>query len=133
MKKITALLLAIAIVCVLGLPFFSASETSFLLGDVDGDGDVSIIDATIIQRVLADMITDEDGMYTLRGDVDGDGELSVTDVTFIRRYCALLYTPYPIGETVIAPTEAPTETIAPTVAPTQRPTAKPDPYELPLI
>ena len=88
MKKITALLLAIAIVCVLGLPFFSASETSFLLGDVDGDGDVSIIDATIIQRVLADTITDEDGMYTLRGDVDGDGEVSTLDSTYIKRIIA---------------------------------------------
>ena len=55
MKKITALLLAVAIVSVLGLALFSASETSYILGDVDGDGEVSTLDATYTQRVMARM------------------------------------------------------------------------------
>lgn len=142
MKKVLALFLAFMMISVMGLAFFSATETgSYLLGDVDNDGEVTIIDAAFIQRVLAHMTTDEDGMYTLRGDIDGDGELTAVDASFIGRHCAYLSTPYPIGEPVIVPTEAPTETIAPTdaptqappQAPTQRPTAKPDPYELPPI
>ncbi len=55
MKKITALFLAVAIVCVLGMTFFSASETSYIFGDVDGDGEVSTLDSTHIKRIIARM------------------------------------------------------------------------------
>ena len=56
-------------------------------GDVDLDGEVTIIDATVIQRVLVEMIEDTDGHILRYGDIDGDG-LSIMDVTFIQRYLA---------------------------------------------
>ena len=63
---------------------------SYCFGDADGDGAVTIIDATRIQRVLADLEPDEDGMSALRGHVcfDLDGELSILDATRIQRWLA---------------------------------------------
>ena len=48
-------------------------------GDVDLDGEVTILDATVIQRVLVEMIKDSDGHILRYGDIDGGG-LSIMDV-----------------------------------------------------
>ena len=71
------------------------------LGDVDGDGNASVIDATFIQRYNVNMqipITEE--VMLLCGDVDGDGEVTVIDATFILRYEVMMNTSYPIGEPI---------------------------------
>lgn len=71
------------------------------LGDVDGDGTVTAIDATLIQRHLCyikTMISDE---MIMMGDVDGDGIITIIDVSFIMRYLATIEVPYPIGEPII--------------------------------
>ena len=49
-----------------------------LLGDANGDGKINIIDATAIQRHVAEMtlLNDE---YLEAADVDGDGEITETD------------------------------------------------------
>lgn len=69
-----------------------------LLGDVDNDGDISIIDTTILQRCEAkicdypsdDEIRPLDGlwMYSVRyySDFDRDGERSILDATKLQRY-----------------------------------------------
>lgn len=71
--------------------------TTKILGDTDGDGEVTSVDATFVQRVLAFMptpdIIDEDA-----GDVDRNGELEIIDATMIQRYIAEFSIPYPIGE-----------------------------------
>ncbi len=71
--------------------------TDYYLGDADSDGDVSIIDATLIQRLLADVQTP--ALNLLAADVDGEG-LDVIDATYIQRYLALITTPYPNGELI---------------------------------
>ena len=84
---------------------------SHIKGDVDLDGEVTILDATVIQRVLAGMIEDTDGHILRYGDIDGGG-LSIMDVTFIQRYLAQMNDGYPIGKIVDEdpqPTEKPTE------------------------
>ena len=69
-----------------------------ILGDVDGDGEVTIIDATAIQRRLADMPTD---LYSKdAADVDSDGDVSVLDVSLIQRYLASFSVSEPIGLTI---------------------------------
>lgn len=81
-------------------------------GDVDLDGEVTILDATVIQRVLVEMIEDTDGHILRYGDIDGGG-LSIMDVTFIQRYLAQMDDGYPIDDIVdddLQPTEKPTET-----------------------
>ncbi|MBQ0098003.1 MAG: CotH kinase family protein [Oscillospiraceae bacterium] len=64
-------------------------------GDADGDGVITITDATTIQKFLAQMITDDDTMIEKRGTL-GDDTLSVLDATKIQRFLALL----PAGEKV---------------------------------
>ena len=70
-----------------------------ILGDVDGDGVVTIIDATLIQRVLADF--KEDPFNELAADVDGDGNMTVVDATYIQRYLAGLDCPKAIGQRLL--------------------------------
>ena len=67
-----------------------------LLGDTDRNGEVSSIDTTLIQRVMAYM--DVSYYCELTSDVDGDGEISITDATQIQRWLAWIDTHYPIGE-----------------------------------
>lgn len=66
-------------------------------GDVDGDGFVTIIDVTMIQRKLVQL-----PVYSFNekaADIDGDG-LDITDATRIQRYLAEFDDPYHIGEVI---------------------------------
>lgn len=83
-----------------GFTFISlGAKPVILLGDVDNDMVVGIIDTTYIQRYNAGFripVAEEDMLA--RGDVDGDGEVGVIDATYIQRYDAGFNVPYPIGE-----------------------------------
>ena len=57
-----------------------------LLGDADGDGEVTVIDATLMQRKIA--YIDVGGFDISVSDTDGDGMLSITDVTTLQRWLA---------------------------------------------
>ena len=81
--------------------FVPISETGdpLCLGDVDEDGDTSIVDATWIQRANVQMqIPIAEIVMLTCGDVDGDGEATVIDATLVQRYDSYLATPYPIGK-----------------------------------
>lgn len=67
------------------------------LGDIDGDGEVSVIDATYLLRELCDIDTPP-GLSISRGDVNGDGLYTIMDVSFIQRWLSNLMCPYPIGK-----------------------------------
>ncbi len=69
----------------------------YVIGDADGDGYVTILDVTVIQRVLAEFESDEGGAITRHCDVDGSG-MSVFDVTAIQRELAQFNDKYNIGE-----------------------------------
>ena len=74
-------------------------ESEALLGDVDGDGEVTIMDATYIQRVVADIpIPFELNEQT--ADTDGDGEVTILDATDIQRWLANLSCSPNIGKPV---------------------------------
>ena len=55
------------------------------LGDVDGDGEVTVLDVTYLQRVLAG-VKDKDATVEKLGDVDGDGDLTMIDTTKLQRW-----------------------------------------------
>lgn len=135
MNKVMKCLTVLLVLCLLCSTVFavSAENNRYMIGDVDGDEDVTALDATVILRKLANMDLphdiDED-LVEIAGDVDEDDDLNALDVTLILRYCANMKVKCPIGEYREYPT-APTE--APTAPPTVVPTAKPDPYELPPI
>ena len=66
----------------------SEHEDWLLLGDADADGEVTVIDATAIQRRLADL--PNDSFCEQAADADSDTELSVIDATQIQRWLASL-------------------------------------------
>ena len=67
-----------------------------VMGDVDGDGLLTILDATVIQRKLADLVEFNEKQEAL-ADYDGDGEVTILDCTKIQRVLAELDEPlYPM-------------------------------------
>ena len=75
------------------------ADASALLGDADGDGEVTVMDASLIQRSLAQLKI-EGHFDEKAADVDADGKIEVTDVTLIQRYAAKIDTPYRIGDPI---------------------------------
>ena len=71
---------------------------TYLLGDVNMDGEVSIIDATLIQRKVSDMKVN--AFDEKAADVDGSGDVEIIDATLIQRYLAFIETSYLIGEQI---------------------------------
>ncbi len=72
------------------IEFVSLDEQqNYLLGDIDGDEDITIIDATIIQRHIAQLVTI---VYDRRicADVDKDTNITVVDATIIQKFVAQL-------------------------------------------
>lgn len=79
------------------LKFSELSEFEYL-GDVDGDGVVSIIDATCIQRHLASIPV---FFYKeAAADTDGDGSVTILDATYIQRWLANLKSNDNIGKPI---------------------------------
>lgn len=73
----------------------------YLLGDVDGDSDITITDATVIQRACADMDVSVDKGSLLRGDIDGNGAVDISDATFIQRWLADVSLPFDVKRPMI--------------------------------
>ena len=73
---------------------------TYVIGDADVDRDVTILDATAIQRYLAELSNDH--FDEKAADVDGM-ELSILDAAYIQRFLAGLSDPYDIGDTAAVP------------------------------
>lgn len=57
------------------------------LGDLNGDGEVDIMDLTALRRYVAGLIKlDADRLAA--ADLNGDGEVDIMDLTILRRYVA---------------------------------------------
>ena len=72
-------------------------ETQYVLGDSDGDGKVTVMDATKIQRMLANYDVDDAERTQVRASVTGE-TISVMDATAIQRYLASYKDGHGIGE-----------------------------------
>lgn len=62
-----------------------------LLGDVNGDGDISILDAIMIQKHIVNIITLE-GDALAAADTDGSGDVSVLDAIRLQKYIVNIIT-----------------------------------------
>ena len=120
---------AVRSICVFLLSiWFSASvmiapraENSMLFGDADGDSEICITDATMIQRDVA-MITMINEGCRRCADVDSDGIITVMDATSIQRWLVHFSVAYPIGEPMYNSSFPTEETITvPTEVPSQQP------------
>ena len=66
-----------------------------LLGDVNGDEEINIIDATIIQKKSLGIATaDVVSNYDVVADVNRDGIVNIRDVTLIQMYVAGIITEF---------------------------------------
>lgn len=120
MKLLKSLLtITIIVVLVFSLAACSNAQTtevetetypalSFVYGDADNDGSLSILDATCIQRVLADYTV---ANFNKEAAMVSDGkELTIIDATLIQRKLVNLIDRFPVEEAVVQPTEPePTE------------------------
>lgn len=71
-------------------------EETYLKGDADGNGEVTILDATVVQRKLADMTVNDPEGVAIRGAVT-TGTLGILDATAIQRFIAGFDNVYGIG------------------------------------
>ena len=69
------------------------------LGDVDGDGEAEIRDATWIQRYAA-WVDIPFPISKITADVDRDDDITVMDATAIQYYLANMKNPHNIGKTL---------------------------------
>ena len=88
--------------CMAMMISISAHAESRLLGDVDGDGEVSISDATIIQRHVVGIKTPFSVTASV-ADVDGDHTVTLMDATHIQRWMVNLPETCPISAPVAEP------------------------------
>ena len=79
--------------------YYDPFNVVVLLGDANGDGAVTISDATLVQRHLAELCSLTDEQYAA-ADLNGDGILSIDDVTLLQRYVAEYSVEYAVGEMV---------------------------------
>ena len=107
-------------------------------GDVNGDGDITVVDATLVQKHVVQLETLSADKQIL-ADVNGDNTISVVDATLIQKYVVRLEDWGRTGDVYQAeqpttpdPTSAEPTTVKPTAQPTTaEPTTKPaDTYTL---
>ena len=123
MKRIAMLVLVLICLSVtVGMILPVSAAGSYIRGDADGDGTVTILDATVIQRRLVELPTPS--FDKRAADVDSDG-LNITDATWIQRYLAEFDNIHHINETVTIPDPT---TLQPTVPQPTR-----SPYEFPVV
>ena len=67
------------------------SESTSILGDVNGDRIINVKDATLIQKILAKVETPTQDMRE-RADVNKDGTLNINDASLIQKYVAEIVT-----------------------------------------
>ena len=80
---------------------FDIARDVLFFGDVDADSDITIIDATVIQRFLADIPTAFPERVQDCGDTDRDGSVTILDATAIQRWLAGLKEIDGIGEPIL--------------------------------
>ena len=72
-------------------------DKSLLCGDADGDGTVTAVDATNVQRYLSSLNAHADEETLMNADIDKNGRLEIIDITYIQRHLAGMSIPYTIG------------------------------------
>lgn len=100
----------------------------YLLGDVNFDGAVGVLDVLLIQndKAMVQPLTQE---QRRSADVDGDGVLAVLDILHIQKFLAGMFVEYPVGQWVDAggnfPTVPTQEGTEPPTTPETNPTDAP--------
>ena len=85
--------------------FTTTKSQEIVWGDADGDGTVTIMDATLIQRHLVQLspFIEEENMAAAI--VSGEDELSIVDATLIQRFLLGIIERFPVEEQAAEPAE----------------------------
>jgi hypothetical protein len=108
-KKVIAAALAVAMIASVSTVFAVNAEEKILLGDVNGDGKINVMDVTAIQKITAGL-KDAPDNYIEKGDVNLDEVVNIKDATIISKYVAKLVTELPVTTPIEDDTTAPEET-----------------------
>lgn len=73
----------------------TVDAATYLYGDIDGNGEVDLYDATLIMRYAVGLITLDDAAVA-RGNVSGDTLTDLYDATLIQRYAVGIITEFPV-------------------------------------
>lgn len=63
-----------------------ATDVRYMSGDINMDGKITIIDATLLQLYLNEENLDETDIAVIASDTDGSGEIDINDITEIQKY-----------------------------------------------
>ena len=66
---------------------FTVVDSAFVLGDMDGDGEISVADALSALRIAIKLVEGTQESFR-KGDIDADGEITVSDALRILRIAA---------------------------------------------
>ena len=97
MKKV--LLIFISALIILSSTVYASAKSSYKLGDVNKDGVVNIIDATLIQTYLVELYESDYDFFKL-ANVDDDSYVSIIDATYIQLYISEIIDAFPGDEVV---------------------------------
>lgn len=120
-KNIVSILITAILLCTMIVGAVFSADAAVMYGDVDLDGNITVVDATNIQRALALLTQLDDEQLDAAMVTDGK-TLSITDATLIQQYVAQIIDKFPVEEATDVtenPTAIPTD--APTSAPTDAP------------
>ena len=87
MKKLTACALTAAMLLTSAASVYASAAEKTVRGDLTGDGDVTVSDATTVQKICADFIKADDKTRAL-ADVNNNGAVDIDDATTIQKYAA---------------------------------------------
>lgn len=79
---------------------FIPLDGELTIGDIDLDGEISVTDATLLQKHIAE-INNLGSKSVQAGDCDSDNQLSIQDATYIQKYIAELSDPGNVGKKII--------------------------------
>lgn len=104
------------------ISFDVAEYNGTIIGDVDNDGYIKIMDATLIQKYCVEQLGDSD-VWTALADCDKDDSINIKDATYIQLYLAAGESDVYVGtvnykepEPTTEPTTVPPTTVQPTTA-----------------
>lgn len=100
LRRTLAILLTLTILACTSFISANAAIPPRKIGDVNGDREVNILDATAIQLHIAKIEFIYEGFYGLSeaADVDSDSTITILDATTIQLYLAKVISEFPAGE-----------------------------------
>ncbi len=77
----------------ISMTYTLSEQEEVMLGDVNMDGKITIADATVVQRAIAQLV-ELTSTQTIAADVNKDAKVTISDATVIQRFVAQLITEF---------------------------------------